>query len=201
MFSINSIFLFFLALLQSLRQITGDRNTNSISGGNQRRENIISKKKKVNHSDSQHNHDTYFNLTTIGGRQTPATQDSTTDINESGKLIKDNARVLSRNSRHLYASTHRTSNELYDELNTHPIHSEQKSQCSTPYLGKSVNTTVSSFMGKSTSRPDTTWRSIDGKKKINEIEAINSCYKPTYVQFSSPQITVKKHSTSAEIIL
>jgi hypothetical protein len=189
--------------LQSLRRITGDRNTTSISGANQRHENSISKKKTVfiHHSDSQHNHDTYFNLTTLGGIQTPATQDSTTDINESGKLIKDNARVFSRNSRHLYASTHRTSNALYDELNNHPIHSEEKSQCSTPYLGKSVNTTVSGFIGKSTSRPETTLRSIEGKKNIHETEAINSCYKPTYVQFSPPQITVKKHSTSAEIIL
>lgn len=80
-------------------------------------------------------------------------------------------------------------------------YNEEKSQYSTPYLGKSANTTVSGYIGKSTSRPETTLRSIDGKKKIHDTEAINSCYKPTYVQFSPPQITVKKHSTSAEIIL
>merc|ERR1712060_126542 len=96
-------------------------------------------------SDLQHNHDTYFNLTTLGGRQTPATQDSTTDINECGKLIKDNARVSSRNSRHLYASAQHTSNTLYDEFNTHAIHSEQKSQSTTPYLGKSFNAPDTSF--------------------------------------------------------
>ena len=121
-----TVFLYFIALLQRLRRITGDRTTNSISDGNYRRENIISQKKNFNHhSDLQHNHDTYFNLTTLGGRQTPATQDSTTDINECGKLIKDNARVSSRNSRHLYASAQHTSNTLYDEFNTHAIHSEQ----------------------------------------------------------------------------
>jgi len=147
-----------------------------------------------------HNHDTYFNLTTFGGRLTPATQDSTTDINECGKLIKDNARVSTRNSRHHYASTH-TSNVLYDEFNTPAINYKEKSQCSTPHLGKSVNKTVSSFVGKHSSHPDSKIRSKDGKVKILETEAMNSSCKPTYVQFTSPQITVKKHSTSAEIIL
>ena len=196
------IFLYLIALLQRLRRITGDRTTNSISDGNYRRENIISQKKKFNHhSDLQHNHDTYFNLTTLGGRQTPATQDSTTDINECGKLIKDNARVSSRNSRHLYASAQHTSNTLYDEFNTHAIHSEQKSQSSTPYLGKSFNAPDTSFDGKHPYRSDSKLRSKDGQIKIVGNEATSSFCKPTYVQFTSPQITVKKHSTSAEIIL
>ena len=187
--------------MQRLRQITGDRNANSISNGNHRRANIISKNNVFHHSDLQHNHDTYFNMTTHVGRQTPAMHDSITDINESGKLIKDNAKGSSRNSRHLYASKQPTTNMVYDEFNTHAILNEDKSQCSTPYLGKSVNTTVSSIIGKNSSRPDTKYRSKEGQKKITEAESTNSCCKPTYVQFTSPQITVKKHSTSAEIIL
>ena len=89
-------------MLQRLRRITGERNINSIPGGSRhRRENIASKNlKSFRHSDLQHNHDTYFNLKTLDGHQTPATQASTTDINDSSVLVNDNA----KKSRHAMQS-------------------------------------------------------------------------------------------------
>jgi hypothetical protein len=193
-------------LLQRLRRITDGRNATSISGSNCRRENIISKN-ILHHSDLQHNHDTYFNLTNLGGRQTPATLDSTTDINERSVIINDNARNSSTcHSHNLFAHTQRTSNILYDSLNADMMQCEQKSPCSTPNLSKSAITTGRNLIvSKGLFRPDhQTKRVLDGDgqpQRNNESQNTNTRCKPTYVHFTFPQISVKRNSSSAEIIL
>ena len=193
-------------MLQRLRRITGGRNTSSISGSNCR-ENIISKNKNlIHHSDLQHNHETYFNLTNLGGRQTPATQDSTTDINERG-VIHGNARSSStRHSHNLFSHTQKTSNVLYDSLNADTMQCEQNSPCPAPHLSKSVITTGKNLIvSKGASDHDNQLKRVlvgdDQPQRINEGQAINTRCNPTYVHLTFPQISVNRNSSSAEIIL
>lgn len=196
-------------MLQRLRRITGERNTNSIPGSNcHRRENIISENSNIfPHSDLQHNHDTYFNLTTHGGHQTPATQNSTTDINDSSVFVNDNAKnSATRHSHHFINQTQLTSNVHYHSLDADVVHCEHKYKCATPHLGISVAKAGSSGIdGKASLRPEHKFqRLVDGPEQFQQVtdgQPTNSHCKPTYVQFACPQITVKRHSSSAEIIL
>lgn len=196
---------YILALLQRLRRITGGRNASTISSSNCRRENISKNKNIIHHSDLQHNHDNYFNLTNLGGYQTPASQDSTTDINERG-VINDNARSSStRHSHNLFAHTPRTSNVLYDSLNADTMHCEQNSPCSTPHLSKSVITGKNLIVSKGASHAENQLKQVVVEdyqaQRINEGQATNTRCKPTYVHLTFPQISVKRNSSSAEIIL
>ena len=192
--------------MQRLRQITGDRNANSISNGNHRRANIISKNNVFHHSDLQHNHDTYFNLTNLGGRQTPATQDSTLDIPERGVMIDEYGRNSSSlHSHNLFSHTRRKSNKKYDTVNEDMMQCEHKIPCSTTDLSKSATTIGKNILSKGSPRPDTQLKQVmnrgDQSQRINESQATNTSCKPTYVHFTFPQISVKRNSSSAEIIL
>lgn len=193
-------------MLRRLRLITGGRTTSSLSGSNCRRENISKNKNLIHHSDLQHNHDTYFNLTNLGGRQTPATQDSTTDINERG-VINDNARSSStRHSHNLFVHTQRTSNVLYASLNTDTMHCEQNSPCSTPHLSELVTTAGRNIIvSKGASHPENEIKQVlvgdVQPQRITDGQVANSRCKPAYVHLTFPQINVKRNSSSAEIIL
>ena len=193
-------------MLRRLRLITGGRTTSSLSGSNCRRENISKNKNLIHHSDLQHNHDTYFNFTNLGGRQTPATQDSTTDINERG-IINDNARSSStRHSHNLFVHTQKTSNVLYASLNTDMMHCEQNSPCSTPHLSELVTTAGRNvIVSKGACRPENEIKQVlvgDGQpQRINDGQVANSRCKPTYVHRTFPQINYKRNTLSAEIIL
>ena len=193
-------------MLRRLRLITGGRTTSSLSGSNCRRENISKNKNLIHHSDLQHNHDTYFNFTNLEGRQTPATQDSTTDSNVRG-VIHDNARSSStRHSHNLFAHTQKTSNVLYDSLNADTMQCEQNSSCPAPHISKSVITTGKNLIvSKGASHHDNQLKRVlvgdDQPQRISEGQAINTRCKPTYVHLTFPQISVNRNSSSAEIIL
>jgi len=193
-------------LLQRLRWITEERNTTSASGSNFPRENIIYRNKNIHHSELQHNHDTYFNLTNLGGRQTPATQDSTLDIPERGVMIDEYGRNSSSlHSHNLCSHTRRKSNKKYDTVNEDVMQREQKVPCSTKDLTKSATTIGKDILSKGSPRPDTQLKQVmnrgDQSQRINESQATNTSCKPTYVHFTFPQISVLRNSSSAEIIL
>ena len=196
---------FIIALLQRLRHITGERSTASISGVNYHRRENPSANKKFSHSNSQHNHDTYFNLT-LGGRHTPATQASTTDIIDRNVLLKDNAKISA--TRHTFHITEiqGTSDSRYDCLNADVMHCEPKGQSPTPHKDRYIPEYENQNMACNASFcPESIKQSINsGENQLSRQcgeEKTNTRWKPTYVQYKFPQITAQKQSSSAEIIL
>lgn len=199
-------------MLQTLRRITGGGNAGSVSGVYYHyRENAISdNKNRFYHSDLQRNHDAYYNLTTNGGRQTPATQRSTTDMDNRNVLVNDNARnSATRHSHHLFTQTQRAPNVSYESVNANTMHSEQIDQCPTPLPRRSItkpgNTCLVGIGPSLTEKDKLLQRAVvDGHKPLQQNhdgQNTTSCCKPTNIQFAFPQIRVKRHSSSAEIIL